>query len=134
MVAGAGGGFDGVCALPVALRLHELGHTVHLANYSTTPLESLEHVERPLENLVRVDQQSRHPDSGIPFVEGRLARWLSSRKQLEWPVWCLERLGVAPTRQAYEYLREQLGFDTLILVDGGVDALFLGNEHEIDFS
>ena len=33
VIAGCGGGFDIVAGLPVALRLQEEGHRVHLANY-----------------------------------------------------------------------------------------------------
>lgn len=129
LVAGAGGGFDCVCALPVALALKEAGYTVHLANYSFTPLEKLEQSERPLENLARVDENSRLADPDEPFVEGHLAGWLAANHSL--PVWCFGRAGVRPTLEAYRYLQHRLGFDTLIQVDGGVDGLFLGNEHDI---
>lgn len=38
LVAGCGGGYDVVCALPIALELRRLGHTVHLASYGFTEL------------------------------------------------------------------------------------------------
>jgi hypothetical protein len=131
LVAGAGGGFDGVCALPVALALRGLGMTVHLANYSFVPLKELEKTERPLPNLARVNHLSELRNPQVPFVEGQLARWLEHRGDLPGIVWCLGRAGVKPTLEAYRYLRSELTFDTLVLVDGGVDGLFLGNEYDI---
>ena len=38
LIAGAGGGFDFLCGLPIALELEALGHSVHFANYSFTNL------------------------------------------------------------------------------------------------
>lgn len=38
LVAGAGGGFDFLCGLPIVLELEAAGHTVHIANYSFTNL------------------------------------------------------------------------------------------------
>lgn len=104
---------------------------MHLANYSFTPLQKLElePAHRPLENLARVDESTTISDPNEPFVEGKLARWLAPRYGL--PVWCLGRAGVKPTLEAYRYLQQELGFETLILVDGGVDGLFLGNEHDM---
>lgn len=36
LLAGAGGGFDFLCALPLALKLMDEGHNVFIANYSFT--------------------------------------------------------------------------------------------------
>ncbi len=131
LVAGIGGGFDAVCALPIVLALRELGHTVHLANASTSSLDKVSRVEKPLTNLYLVGPDSRCSDTAFPFVEGALSRWFKTHRQEEVPIWCFARVGVRPTREAFQYLQQELKLDALILVDGGVDGLFQGDEHEL---
>jgi hypothetical protein len=55
LVAGAGGGFDIVCCLPVALALRAQGHRVHLGNYSVV-LES-ETVEQVADAIERARER-----------------------------------------------------------------------------
>ena len=129
LVAGAGGGFDVVCALPVAIALEAAGHQVHFGNYSFTDLAGLEGVERPLPGLVRVDASTEPPRGGY-FPEGALARWWSANLH-EAPVWCFGRVGVRPLSRAYAHLQERLGLDALLLLDGGVDGLFIGDEFDL---
>jgi hypothetical protein len=126
LIAGAGGGFDVFCGLPLYfwLRLRNSDKTVHLANLSFTDLASCDG-ERPAPFVVRV-----LPDTcgsiGY-FPEAHLSRWLSDRYG-ETPVHAIEHNGVRPVRAAYECLVEMLHPDTLILVDGGTDSLMRGDE------
>jgi hypothetical protein len=124
LIAGAGGGFDVFSGLPLFFRLRELGKKVSLANLSFTRLE---HVEgRTLApGLMEVDGHTQGPAHYYP--EGLLARWFQLRGD-HVPIYCLERMGVVPLRAAYEALKETLGFDTVVLVDGGTDILMRGDE------
>ncbi len=129
LVAGAGGGFDFLCGLPIALELEGRGHPVVLASYSFTDLDRLEGVRRE-DGLVEVDAGSVRPDSDY-FPEGHLCRWFLERRGEARSVWCLPRRGVRPTRTAYERLVERSGAGAVIAVDGGVDGLFRGDEHDL---
>jgi hypothetical protein len=124
LLAGAGGGFDVFSGLPLYFRLRELGKTVSLANLSFTRLEWVE--GRTLApGLMEVDGHTEGPAQYFP--EGLLARWFLLRGE-HVPVYCFAHMGVVPLRAAYEALREQRGFDTVVLVDGGTDILMRGDE------
>ena len=43
LIAGAGGGFDVFCGLPIYFTLKEMGKTVHLANLSFSAVDVVEH-------------------------------------------------------------------------------------------
>lgn len=129
LVAGAGGGFDVVCGLPVALSLRDAGCDVHLANYSFAQLSEVQGADRPLPQLYGITGTCGAPPNDY-LPERGLARWWKSRFGEDRPVWSLDRVGVRPAREAYRYLRERLGLDAVVLVDGGVDGLFLGNEYD----
>ena len=47
LIAGAGGGFDIFCGLPIYFTLREMGKTVHLANYSFSHVELIQRVSEP---------------------------------------------------------------------------------------
>ncbi|NMO16367.1 DUF1152 domain-containing protein [Pyxidicoccus fallax] len=124
LIAGAGGGFDVFSGLPLFFRLRELGKKVSLANLSFTRLEMVEgRLLAP--GLMEVDGQTPGPVHYFP--EGLLSRWFQDRGE-HVPIYCFVRTGVAPLRAAYEALREKLGFDTVVLVDGGTDILMRGDE------
>ncbi|MFP2959618.1 DUF1152 domain-containing protein [Myxococcus sp. 1LA] len=124
LIAGAGGGFDVFSGLPLFFRLRELGKQVSLANLSFTRLEAVEGtVLAP--GLMVVEGNTHGPAHYFP--EGLLSRWFLGRGE-HVPVYCFERTGVVPLREAYEVLRQRLGFDTVVLVDGGTDILMRGDE------
>jgi hypothetical protein len=130
LVAGAGGGFDVVCALPIAIALREAGHTVHFANYSFTKLQEVGQTEQPLPHLFRVTEQSIPPSSGY-FPEGFMAQWLSGLFAEETVVWCYNQVGVKPLTKLLANLCQELHWDTVVLLDAGVDGLFEGTEYDI---
>jgi hypothetical protein len=124
LIAGAGGGFDVFCGLPLYFLLKKGGKTVHLANLSFSELGFCDG-HRPVPSVLRV--QSSTGGSSNYFPEAYLASWLASRFG-ETPIYAIERTGVRPVFQAYEWLAKELQFDTLILVDGGTDILMRGDE------
>ncbi|MEM1413344.1 MAG: DUF1152 domain-containing protein [Myxococcota bacterium] len=125
LLAGMGGGFDVYTAVPFYLALRSLGAEVHLANFAFTALEGVsgrrltpEHVvvEGPVGAWLRY------------FPERELSLWLSERVGERVPVHTFEGCGVAPLRAAYDALTAELAIETLVLVDGGTDALMRGDE------
>lgn len=127
LLAGAGGGFDVFCGLPLYFRLRSAGKTVHLANLSFTNLKICDG-ERPGPSLVRVTP--RTGGSGFYFPEVHLATWLAHRFG-ETPIYAIERAGAQPVAAAYEWLVRTLQPDTLILMDGGTDSLMRGDEADL---
>jgi hypothetical protein len=130
MVAGAGGGFDVICALPVALKLKELGHEVHLANYSFTNLSAVRAADTSVKDLFCIGSQSRL-SSGDYFPELELCRWWEKTYDQPQNVWCYSLVGVRPLTRMFQYLETALKLDAIVVLDGGVDGLFIGNEYDL---
>jgi hypothetical protein len=124
LIAGAGGGFDVFCGLPLYFWLKRAGKTVHLANLSFTELGYCDG-ERPTPSLMQVTADTSGPVNYFPEVH--LARWLSDRFGPT-AIYTIERGGVRPVIEAYQWLVETLQPDTLVLVDGGMDSLMRGDE------
>ena len=124
LIAGAGGGFDVFCGLPLYFWLKQAGKTVHLANLSFTELGFCDG-ERPVTSMVRVLPSTGGSQNYFP--ELHLSCWLSERFG-QTPVYAIERGGAKPVLAAYEYLAKTLRPDTIILIDGGTDSLMRGDE------
>src|SRR4051794_25089667 len=126
LVAGAGGGYDVFCGLPLYFALRDAGKQVWLANLSFTSLEGCSG-RRHTPALLEVDADSQGPGYINYFPEGYLCQWFREQGE-EVSVYCLHKTGVVPLRKAYEHLLGALNFDTLLLVDGGTDSLMRGDE------
>ena len=124
LIAGAGGGFDVFCGLPIYFWLKKAGKTVHLANLSFTELGFCDG-ERPVASLLRVTANTGGSRNYFPEVH--LANWLSGRFG-ETPIYAIERTGARPVLAAYEWMTQTLRPDMMILVDGGTDSLMRGDE------
>ena len=125
LVAGAGGGFDVFCGLPLYFALRAAGKRVSLANltFSNLPPDTAGRHLTPV--LVRVTADSE--GSKFYFPEKHLSQWFRDRGD-EVPVYCVHRTGPKPVSEAYRALVEELRFDTVVLVDGGTDSLMRGDE------
>jgi hypothetical protein len=126
LLAGAGGGFDVFCALPLYFALRDAGKQVSLANLSFTLLPGMG-ARQLTPVLYEVTADTPGPPHINYFPEGYLCRWFRSVGQ-EVALYSFERSGVLPLRAGYEELLRRLGFDTLVLVDGGTDSLMRGDE------
>ena len=122
LLAGAGGGSDIFAALPLYGALRRAGKSVHLANISSTPFESSAKVITP--TLVRVTAGTA---ADAPFPELLLSRFFAKSEE-DVPVYCFERTGYKPLRDAYATLADLLRLDAVVLVDGGTDSLLRGDE------
>ena len=124
LLAGAGGGFDIFCGLPLFFWLKKQGKTVHLANLSSGAL-GFTNAESPIPALWKITQHTSISSNYFP--EMHLARWLSDRFG-DTPIFAIEPVGARPATAAYEWLASELQPDTVILVDGGTDSLMRGDE------
>lgn len=132
LIAGAGGGFDIFAGLPLYFALREMGKTVHLANYSFSRLDIMSHYCKV---IPLVPDLMVGATGGIPsdfnagyYPEGYLSRWFLETRQENIPIWMFAKIGPQPLHTLYERLVDALAIDALILIDGGVDSLMIGNE------
>jgi hypothetical protein len=128
LLAGAGGGFDILCGLPLYFALKKQGLTVHLANLSF----SFRHGDITGNwlgpDLVEVTASSSGNEYYFP--EGYLSKWFCRKREDE-SIYCIRPSGSRAVLESYRTLLKHLGFDTIILVDGGVDAILKGDELRI---
>jgi hypothetical protein len=123
LIAGAGGGYDVFCGLPLYFWLKATGRTVHLANLSSGALGfcDAETLSPALRQVTAQTGASKY------FPEMHLASWLTSQFG-ETPVYAIEPSGAEQICMAYDWMAQNLEPDTLILVDGGTDSLMRGDE------
>lgn len=125
LLAGAGGGFDIFCGLPLYFALRNAGKEVYLASLSFSALSATK-ADRLSAVLFKVDSDTVHALDYFP--EAFLSSWFRDVEKLEVPVYCIEQSGVQPLTAAYKTLVEKLDLDTIILIDGGTDSLMRGDE------
>ena len=124
LVAGAGGGFDVFCGLPLYFGLRSAGKQVYLANLSFTQLtEETGRWLAPALVEVTADAQGW----GSYFPELYLCQWFRAQGE-EVSVYAFPQTGVRPLTEAYEALADALELDAVVLVDGGTDSLMRGDE------
>lgn len=129
LVVGAGGGFDFLCGLPIALELEERGHPTFIASYSFTHLQAVRGGIWRTPGLIEVTPASACDDDYFP--ERHLAAWFADVVGVERPIWCLGKGAVAETRESLDHLVRQHGIDAVVCVDGGVDGIFRGDEADL---
>ncbi len=123
-----GGGFDIFCGLPLYFALRAEGREVTLANLSFTTFSPL--LPTPLAPaLVEVTPHSL-TGGEVYLPEYHLARWLATQGEPT-RVYAFKKMGVRPVLTAYRALVKHLHLDTIILVDGGTDALMRGDESDL---
>lgn len=127
LLAGAGGGFDIYCGLPLYFDLLEMGKEVHLANLSFADIHSSD--GKAINDFaVEVRANSRGKESYFP--ELHLARWLANQG-LQTSIYAFDTTGVQPLKASYEVLIEKLNLDAIVLIDGGTDSLMRGDEADL---
>ncbi len=124
LLAGAGGGYDVFCGLPLFHALRAQGKTVYLANLSFSYLSSANEKWHP-PHMLEVTPDTIANESYFP--ELHLVRWLRGQN-IETSIFCFPNEGVAPLRANYRALCELLEPDALVLIDGGTDSLMRGDE------
>lgn len=132
LIAGCGGGFDVFCGLPVYFTLREMGKNVHLANYSFSPVGIAAHYCNTitLEPTLLEGATADIPDElqlGY-YPEGYLSRWFRDVDSTPTTVWMFAKVGPAMLLKLYQQLIGHLKIDAIVLFDGGVDSLMIGDE------
>jgi len=127
LLAGCGGGYDVLGAIPLAHQLRARGLAVELASFSFSYLNALDAArDEHYPNLYAVGAAAATEAAYCP--EAWLARWLDEELGGTHFVWSFEKTGVRPLERAYRALVEHLAIDAIILVDGGIDAALRGDE------
>jgi len=132
LIAGCGGGFDVFCGLPVYFTLREMGKNVHLANYSFSPVGIVAHYCNTvtLESTLLEGATADIPDElqlGY-YPEGYLSRWFKDVDGNPTTVWMFAKVGPAMLLKLYQQLIDHLKIDAIVLFDGGIDSLMIGDE------
>lgn len=130
LVAGAGGGFDCICGLPIVLELESRGHFVHIANYSFTNFKEIKNAVWHSKNLIEITADSKL-DRDNYFPEFHLSNWYRQKFKVEKSVWGFTKDGVKPTLESYKYLINKFDIKAVICIDGGVDGIFRGDEFDL---
>ncbi len=130
LIAGAGGGFDVYAGLPLVYHLEQLGKTVHIANYSFTPIDLARICGKVIDEAPEVlfGAVGKKKNHLAYYPEGYLAEWYALHHETERVIWMFDNPAVLPLQMAYQHLVKKLKVDALILVDGGVDSLMRGDE------
>jgi hypothetical protein len=128
LVAGCGGGYDVLGAVPLRHALRAAGIDVHLASLSFCYLNGLANAEQDaaVPNLYAVGANAATTRAFCP--EAHLAAFLDARDGGSHVVWSFDKTGVLPLAAAYRALVERLHIDAIVLVDGGIDAVLRGDE------
>ncbi|KAB2902985.1 MAG: DUF1152 domain-containing protein [Kofleriaceae bacterium] len=133
LLAGCGGGYDVMGAVPLLHELRAAGVNVHLASLSFAYLNGLDGAAQDgaHPNLYAVTAAAATESKYCP--EAWLAAFLDARHPEHAPhtVHSFDKTGVRPLHAAYAALVERLAIDAIVLVDGGIDALLRGDERSI---
>ncbi|MEW6210094.1 MAG: DUF1152 domain-containing protein [Acidobacteriota bacterium] len=131
LLAGAGGGYDVLGAVPLWVELSSAGKEVFFASLSFSSLNEIDGAIRSPDfpNLYEVTSDCATMDAYCP--EGWLACWLENRLGQRQSIWSFERTGARPLHQAYEHLVSRFNIDAIVLIDGGIDAILRGDEFSI---
>ncbi len=125
LLAGCGGGYDILGAIPLMVELEAAGHTVHLGSLTFSNVDALVGVESNGCGVFTVGAEAAIESVYCP--EAWLAAWASARgKPRVIHTWF--KSGVQGLLTHFEYLRSTLNLDAVILIDGGIDAILKGNE------
>lgn len=127
LLAGAGGGFDIFCGLPLYFGLKKAGKEVFLANLSFSFLDDLPGNWIYPTVLLEVTSETPAVFNGY-FPERYLAQWFAETQNEAVSIYTSKKVGVQPLYNAYKKLTTRLAIDTVILVDGGTDSLMRGDE------
>jgi hypothetical protein len=129
LIAGAGGGFDVFCGLPLYFSLKAQGKNVVLANLSFTNLPNTSATQvHPFCWKIKATNQVLNGYNYFP--EKYLAEWFLTQGQII-DIYAFEKTGVNQLKKSFDFIQEKHNIDAVILIDGGTDSILRGNEEEL---
>ena len=128
LIAGMGGGFDIFCGLPIYFELTKMGKKVHLANLSFSNIEDLKSTVKLTDTLAEVT--SEISEESPYFPEKYLSEWFKEKHNKRQGIWCFHKTGAIDLVSNYQKLIAHLSIDGILLIDGGVDSLIIGDEEQ----
>lgn len=128
LLAGCGGGYDVLGAVPLVHELRARGIEVHLASLSFCYLNGLDHAAQDPEhpNMYGVAAIAASERAYCP--EAWLATFLDTEYDAAHTIWSFDKGGVRPLTAAYRTLVARHAIDAIVLIDGGIDAILRGDE------
>jgi len=130
LIMGMGGGFDVFAGLPLYFTLEKMGVNVHLGNFTHTNWGTISNHVEPIPmstGCVGVDGNIKQASTNFP--EAYLASWFKEVKGQDVKIWTLKRdQSVKEYTESLSVLLKHLEVDAILLVDGGVDSLMVGDE------
>jgi hypothetical protein len=131
LIMGMGGGFDVYSGVPIYLTLEKMGmDNLHIASFTHADWTSIpRHVEViPMApGCVGVTGNITQPSENLP--EAYLSGWFKDVKHKDVPVWTFKRdQSVKEYSDSLNVLVKHLDINTILLVDGGVDSIMVGDE------
>jgi hypothetical protein len=124
LLTGAGGGFDIYSGVPLFEYLKSRGKQVWLGSLSFAELRNPDG-DKLKRDFLKVVPDT--PGNDWYFPERCLSRWYADKGE-DVPVYAYYGSGARSVLRIFEELRELLGFEALVLVDGGTDSLMRGDE------
>ncbi len=129
LIAGAGGGFDVFCGIPLYFNLKKQGKNVTIANFSFTWLHETT-CKQVVPHCYKVTSRDTDISGRNYFPEKYLSMWFGYEGE-NVNIFAFDRTGVVPLKNAYKFLIKEHGIDTVILIDGGTDSLMFGDEEKL---
>lgn len=123
-LTGAGGGFDIYSGIPIFEYLRARGKQVWLGNLSFAELKGPDGAKLK-RDFLKVEPDT--PGNDWYFPERCLSRWYAEQG-LDVPVYAYYGAGARTVFRIFVELQKKLGFEALVLVDGGTDSLMRGDE------
>jgi hypothetical protein len=128
LLAGCGGGYDVLGAIPLAIQLRAAGIAVEYASLSFSYLNGLDaKQDAACPNLYEVTAAAATERVYCP--EAWLAKWLDEHEPgAPHVIYSFDKTGVRPLARAYAAVVERRAIDAIVLIDGGIDAILRGDE------
>jgi hypothetical protein len=130
LIAGAGGGFDFLCGLPLALKLKSEGNNIIYANYSFSDLKNIRNADWINEKLLQINCKSISQKTSY-FPELLFIQWYKEKFKEDLYFYCYSNIGIKSLKKNFEFINNKHNIDEIYIIDGGVDGVFIGNEYDM---
>jgi len=130
LILGMGGGYDVFAGIPLYFTLQKMGINVHLGNYTHTPWDTMSDFTETIPmTSTCVGVTGNIKSASANFPEMYLSGWFKDTKELDVNVWTFKRDNtIAEYTNSLNILVKHLDLGAILLVDGGVDSIMVGDE------